>query len=104
MPSLEELAALPVRLLQLERRMTLLEERQRLYVETTDDEVDTATALKLTGIKSRGTLIKERKQPGTLIQWSGHGTRVSYSRKSCIDYKQARRLNQHHLSAMRVAS
>lgn len=76
---------------QLTQRVDLLAERLSAYVETTDDDVDTATALKITGIKSRTTLIWERKQPGSLLKYSTHGRSVSYSRKSCIDYKQAAR-------------
>lgn len=84
------------------QRLVLLEDRLEAYVETTDDEVDTTTALKLTGIKSRKTLIAERGRPGTLIRYSKHGRSASYSRKSCIDYRQARRLNQSSL--LRLAS
>ncbi|GGG33889.1 hypothetical protein [Hymenobacter glacieicola] len=89
---------------QLSTRVDELAERLKAYVETTDDEVDTTTALKLTGIKSRTTLIEERKRPGTLLKYSTHGRSVSYSRKSCIDYKQALRLNKYPAAPMRIAS
>jgi predicted mannosyl-3-phosphoglycerate phosphatase (HAD superfamily) len=102
MPSLEELAALPARLQQLEQRQQLLEQRLTAYVESVEDDVDTHTALKLTGLHSRTTLIEERKRPGTLIKFSKHGRSVSYSRKSCIDYKLARRL--HYAAPMGVAA
>ena len=87
------------------KRLEQIELRLEAYVESVNDEVDTHEALKLTGIKSRTTLIEERDRPGSLLKYSKHGRSVSYSRKSCIDYKLARRLNQHHSQApMRVAS
>lgn len=104
MTSLEQLAALPTQLSELSQRMLHLEQRLTAYVESVNDEVDTHTALKLTGIKSRTTLIEERDRPGTLLSYSKHGRSVSYSRKSCIDYKLDRRLNQHPQAPMRVAS
>ena len=104
MPSLEELAALPARLYQMEQRQQLLEERLTAYVESVEDDVDTHEALRITGIKTRDTLIKERNTPGTLLRYTKHGRSVSYSRKSCIDFKLARRLNHTIAPAMRVAS
>ncbi|MDF7810784.1 hypothetical protein [Hymenobacter sp. YC55] len=104
MTSLEQLAALPNQYQQLEQRLVLLEQRLTAYVESVNDEVDTHEALKLTGIKSRTTLIEERKRPGTLLQYSKHGKSVSYSRKSCIDYKLDRRLHQYPATSLRIAS
>ncbi|GGF22489.1 hypothetical protein [Hymenobacter cavernae] len=71
------------------------------YIESVDDEIDTATALKITGIKSRTTLIAERDKPGSLLKYSKLGTRPTYSRSACIEYKLSKRLNA---PAMRLAS
>ncbi|MDF7813637.1 hypothetical protein [Hymenobacter sp. YC55] len=104
MTSLEQLAALPAQLQELSQRMLQMEWRLLAYVESVNDEVDTHEALKITGIKSRDTLIKERDRPGSLIKYSKHGRSVSYSRKSCIDYKLSRRLNQYSPAPMRLIS
>ncbi|WP_125921780.1 hypothetical protein [Hymenobacter lapidarius] len=56
-----------------------------------NEDVDTKTALKLTGIKSCTTLINERQRPGTLLQFSKLGRRCVYSRASCLAYKRAHR-------------
>jgi len=101
--SLDEITKLPERILMLERKQSLLEERLELILLATDDEVRTPMALKLTGLKSRTSLIEERDRPGTEIRYSKHGRSVSYSRQSCIDYRQARRLRKHQVPAMRVA-
>ncbi|MBD2769684.1 hypothetical protein IC235_17475 [Hymenobacter sp. BT664] len=61
-------------------------------LESLDDDVDTKTALKLTGIKSRTTLIAERQRRGTLIRHSKLGRSCMYSRASCLAYKRAHRL------------
>lgn len=56
-----------------------------------DDEVNTATALKLTGIKSITTLMAERDRPGTQLKYSKLGRACAYSRASCLAYKRAHR-------------
>lgn len=104
MATIEQIAALPAQLQELARRVLQVELRQTAYEESFGDEVDTHEALKITGIKTRDTLIKERNRPGTLLRYSKHGRSVSYSRKSCIDYKLSRRLNQYSSTPMRVAS
>lgn len=104
MPSLDELAALPGQIAALDQRMQQMEMRLSAYVESVSEEVDTATALKITGIKSRDTLIKERDREGTLIRYCKHGRSASYSRKSCIDYRLSRQLNKSPNALMRVAS
>jgi len=105
MTSLEELAKLPALVEKLALRIEHLESRNAIYEEFADDEVSTKKALELTGIKSRTTLIEERDRPGTLLRYSKHGRSTSYSRKSCIDYKLARRLAPIQTTpAMRVAS
>ncbi len=71
-----------------------LEARLTAYIEAVDDDLPTAQALRLTGIGSRTTLIAERQRPGTLLAWRKEGTRALYSRRSCIDYKLARRLGR----------
>ena len=102
--TIDELAQLPERILALERRQQATEQRLDAYIETTDDEVDTETALRITGIRSRDTLTKERDRPGTLLRYCKHGTSVSYSRKSCIDYKLARQLGKHRAPVMWAAA
>jgi hypothetical protein len=84
-------------------RLAVLEQRLAAYIETTNDEVDTKTALQLTGIKSRTTLLDERDRPGTLLRYSKHGRSTSYSRKSCIDYKLSRRLHQQSTPTLRLS-
>ena len=84
----------PEELLKRDQRIDRLEQFLTAYIESVDDEVDTATALQLTGIKSRTTLIEERDRPGTLLRYSKHGRSTAYSRASCIDYKLSRRLAQ----------
>lgn len=61
------------------------------FVASLDDDVDTKTALKLTGIKSPTTLIAERQRPGTPLQHSKLGRSCVYSRASCLAYKRAHR-------------
>lgn len=61
------------------------------FVASVDDDVDTKTALKLTGLKSRTTLIAERQRPGTLLTHSKLGRSCAYSRASCLAYKRANR-------------
>lgn len=63
-------------------------------LESLDDDVDTKTALRLTGIKSRTTLMAERSRPGTLLQHSKLGRSCVYSRASCLAYKRAHRLQR----------
>jgi hypothetical protein len=82
-----------------------MEQRLAAYVASINDEVTTAEALRLTGIKSRTTLLEERDRPGTLLRYSKHGRSTSYSRKSCVDYRLSRRLAPPQTTpAMRVAS
>ena len=73
------------------RRLVQLEALVAAYVEAMDEDVPTATALRLTGIGSRTTLIAERQRPGTLLVHRKEGTRALYSRRSCIAHKLARR-------------
>lgn len=61
------------------------------FVASIDDDVDTKTALKLTGIKSVTTLMAERDRPGTLLRYSKLGRSCVYSRASCLAYKRAHR-------------
>jgi predicted mannosyl-3-phosphoglycerate phosphatase (HAD superfamily) len=82
----------PAELSEVVARLDMVEQRLAVHEEFADDEVRTKKALELTGIKSRTTLIEERDRPGTLIRYSKHGRSTSYSRKSCIDYRLARRL------------
>ena len=60
-------------------------------LESIDDDVDTKTALRLTGIKSRTTLIVERNRTGSLLHHSKLGRSCVYSRASCLAYKRANR-------------
>ena len=58
------------------------------------DEVDTATALRLTGLHSRSSLIAERTRPGTPLKFCKHGRSVSYSRTSCLAYKRQKTIRR----------
>ncbi|WP_045687735.1 hypothetical protein [Hymenobacter sp. AT01-02] len=60
----------------------------------TNEWVDTATALKLTGIKSDTTLRAERKRPNTVLKYSGIGRAIRYSRDSCVAFAESKRLNK----------
>lgn len=102
--TLEDLAKLPEQLTTLQREMANMKMVLAAYVESIDDQIDTTTALKITGIKSRDTLTKERDRAGTLIRYCKHGTAVSYSRKSCIDYKLAKQIGQHRRTMWAAAS
>lgn len=62
------------------------------FIASLDDQVDTKRALAITGIKSRTTLIVERKRPDTLLSYTAHGRSVAYSRASCIMYRRAQTL------------
>ncbi|GAA4349983.1 hypothetical protein GCM10023185_07180 [Hymenobacter saemangeumensis] len=83
--------ATPADIADLRREFLALQAFVQEFVSSQDDEVDTKTALKLTGIKSRTTLIMERERPGTLLKHAKHGRSTSYSRASCIAYKRAKR-------------
>ena len=98
MVSLEELAALPARLQLMEQRLAAQEARLGAFIASVDDDVDTRTALRLIGVKSRTTLI-ELREAGR-ITYRKEGTRAVYSRASCIAYK----LRHTAPAAMRVAS
>ena len=74
------------------REVRELRELLAEFLASVDLEVDTARALRLTGIKSRTTLIAERQRPGTPLKHSKHGRSTSYSLVSCLNYKQAHRL------------
>ncbi|KUG06906.1 hypothetical protein [Solirubrum puertoriconensis] len=95
MSTLAELADLPAKMHELEQRFAALELQLQAYVEAIDDDVDTATALQLTGINSRTTLVAERDRKGTLLKYRKEGTKCLYSRRSCIDYKLSKRLGGH---------
>ena len=85
-------------------RLDQMEQRLAAYVASINDEVTTAEALRLTGIKSRTTLLEERDRPGTLLRYSKHGRSTSYSRKSCIDYKLSHRLHQQSTPTLRLSA
>ncbi|MCC3159482.1 hypothetical protein LJ737_19730 [Hymenobacter sp. 15J16-1T3B] len=101
--SLADLAELPAQLYALQQQMQQMQVRLDAYVESIDDDVDTATALKLTGIASRTTLLAERDRPGTKLAYRKEGTKCLYSRRSCIDYKLSKRLGGHGSGLMRIA-
>ena len=75
-----------------QREVRQLRELVQEFLASVDVEVDTARALRLTGIRSRTTLIAERERPGTPLKYSKHGRSTSYSLVSCLHYKQAMRL------------
>lgn len=71
----------------LERQLREVCQFVRELVESVDDHVSTAQALKLTGIKSRTTLIAERDRAGSLLKYTKQGRSAAYSRASCIAHK-----------------
>lgn len=79
--------ATPADVARLERQLQDVCRFVRELVESVDDQVSTQQALKLTGLKSRTTLIAERKRPGTLLKYTKQGRSTAYSRASCIAHK-----------------
>jgi hypothetical protein len=83
----EELAALKQEVIE-------LRELIRAYVTTQEEWLDTATAMRTTGIKARSTLAmyKRASRPGVVepgrITYKKEGTKCLYLRSSCIDYRQ----------------
>ncbi|WP_045687734.1 hypothetical protein [Hymenobacter sp. AT01-02] len=69
--------------------------REVVYLRAqTNEWVDTPTALKLTGIKSNTTLRAERDRPNTVLKFSGIGRAIRYSRDSCVQYAESKRLGR----------
>jgi hypothetical protein len=69
------------------------------YVSSQEEWLDTAQALRVSGIKTRQTLVTyarasapDTKEPGR-ITYRKQGTKCRYARTSCIDYAQ-RKLGQ----------
>jgi hypothetical protein len=81
------------------QRIDRLEKLLEAYVATQDEWLNTASALRVTGIKSRTTLVQFARASAPGIQENGRityakeGTRALYSRASCIDYR-LRKLGQ----------
>ena len=74
----------------LEREVNQLRALIKDFMDSLDDEVDTKTALRLTGIRSRTTLVAERRRGGSLLIYSKHGRSVTYSRAGCLAYRRSR--------------
>jgi hypothetical protein len=81
--------ATPADLARVERELTALRGFVQEFISSQDDEVSTKDALKITGIKSRTTLIAERGRPGSPLKYTSHGRSASYSRAGCVAYKLA---------------
>ncbi len=79
--------ATPSELAAIRRELAELRGFVREMVNSVDDQVSTAQALRLTGLKSRTTLIAERQRPGTLLKYTKQGRSAAYSRASCIAHK-----------------
>jgi hypothetical protein len=62
------------------------------FLKSQDDQVSARKALEISGIKSRTTLIAERKRPGSPLSYTVTGRSVSYSRAGCIAYKLGHQL------------
>lgn len=78
--------------------------RQLSYLQLqTNEWVDTPTALRLTGIKSNTTLRAERIRSNTVLKFSGIGRAIRYSRDSCVQYAESKRLNKPQPSLLKVA-
>jgi hypothetical protein len=71
----------------------------KAYILTQEEWLDTAAALRTTGIKARSTLVQHarasapNKQEPSRITYCKDGVKCLYSRSSCIDYRQ-RKLGQ----------
>ena len=91
--TLEQLALLPAKLDKCERRLAQMETFMREFVNSLDDQIGYKEALKITGIKSRTTLVAERRRAKSLIVFTQHGRSVSYSRAGCVAYRLAQRGN-----------
>jgi hypothetical protein len=78
------------------RRIDRLEKLLEAYVETQEEWLDTAAALRATGIKARSTLVQFARAIAPGVQQEGRityrkeGTKCLYARSSCIDYRQRR--------------
>jgi hypothetical protein len=77
-------------------RIERLEKLLVAYVQTQEEWLDTAAALRTTGIKARSTLVQFAraiapgvKQEGR-ITYKKEGTKCLYARSSCLDYRQRR--------------
>jgi len=75
-------------------RIARLEKLLETYVSSQEEWLDTAAALRATGIKARSTLADYVRadapgmtQPGR-ITYKKEGTKCLYLRSSCIDYRQ----------------
>ena len=90
--------ALELELVTVEEHLAVVREVRELrdlladFLDSVDQEIDTARALVLTGIQSRTTLIAERQRPDTLLRYTKHGRSTAYSLASCLAYKRAHRL------------
>jgi hypothetical protein len=77
-----------------DRKIERLEKLLEAYVSSQEEWLDTATALRTTGIKARSTLADyvRADAPGTTqegrITYKKEGTKCLYLRSSCIDYRQ----------------
>jgi hypothetical protein len=77
-------------------RIERLEKLLVAYIQTQEEWLDTAAALRATGIKARSTLVQFARAtaPGAeqegRITYRKEGTKCLYARSSCIDYRQRR--------------
>jgi hypothetical protein len=77
-----------------DRKIERLEKLLEAYVSSQDEWLDTAAALRTTGIKARSTLAEYMRAdvPGVAqegrITYKKEGTKCLYLRSSCIDYRQ----------------
>ena len=88
-PTLDQIGQLPARLLECERKLESMELFMREFLNSLDDQIGYKEALKISGIKSRTTLVAERRREGSLIKFTHHGRSVAYSRAGCVAYRLA---------------
>lgn len=78
------------------QRIERLEKLLGAYVVSQEEWLDTAQALKATGIRARSTLVQSARALAPGVQQEGRitykkeGTKCLYARSSCIDYRQRR--------------
>jgi len=76
------------------QRIERLEQLLRAYVSSQEEWLDTAAALRTTGIKARSTLVEYARAMAPGMQQEGRitykkeGVKCLYLRSSCIDYRQ----------------
>ncbi len=91
--------ATPADVRRLERELAAMRLLMQEFMNSLDEEVSTAQALKITGIKSRTTLIAERDRPGTTLKYTKMGRSTAYSRAGCVAYKLAHRMGSESSTA-----